>query len=248
MNLIPKNWEGMQHYKDRSPQWIKLHKSLLDDKSFQRLPVAARALAPMLWLIASESMEGIFDGDIEELAFRLRDTEKNIAVSLDTLIKAGFFLVVQAASNPLACAEQVDCLEKSREEEIREEEKSREEEKAPVGFSLPVWVNRNHWDTWHKCPKRKKATDSQKQLSIDKLNSWRMQGLDHAGALENAAIGGYQGLFLPDKPRSPSNGETSYQKSMRERMAEFSPSLARSAPGLEIMDMEVSNVVAIAGH
>ena len=36
-------------------------------------------------------------------------------------------------------------------------------------------------------------------MTVDKLMAWRDQGLDYAGALENAALGGYQGLFLPDK-------------------------------------------------
>ena len=201
MNLIPKNWENFQHYRDRNPLWIKLHKNLLDDRKFQSLPVAARALAPMLWLIASESAEGIFNGDISDLAFRLRDTEKNIAVSLDTLIKAGFFLVVQPASNVLAEPEQVDSLEKRREETETETEKEKRREETPVGFQPPDWINSEHWTVWHQCQKRRNATDGQKQLSVDKLAAWRSQGLDYAGALENAAAGGYQGLFLPDIPK-----------------------------------------------
>lgn len=229
MNLIPENWENFQHYRDRNPLWIKLHKNLLDDRKFQSLPVAARALAPMLWLIASESAEGIFNGDISDLAFRLRDKEKNIAVSLDTLIKAGLFLVVQPASNLLAEPEQVDSLEKRREETEKETEKRREE--SPVGFVVPDWINSDHWDVWHQCKKRKNATDGQKQLSVDKLAAWRDQGFDYAGALENAAAGGYQGLFLPDKPRVNPGGETAYQRSMREKYEQITPSIAAKAPG-----------------
>ena len=68
---------------------------------------------------------------------------------------------------------------------------------ASPPFVLPDWVNAKHWDTWHSCQKRKKATPDQKQMAIDKLAAWRASGLDFAGALENAAIGGNQGLFLP---------------------------------------------------
>jgi hypothetical protein len=32
--LTPKNWKSFQHYKDRAPAWIKLHKALLDDYNF----------------------------------------------------------------------------------------------------------------------------------------------------------------------------------------------------------------------
>lgn len=72
---------------------------------------------------------------------------------------------------------------------------------APT-FELPDWINRQHWDAWHSCPKRKKATDAQKQMAVDKLAEWRQQGIDYAAALENAAIAGWQGLFKPDVPAS----------------------------------------------
>lgn len=72
---------------------------------------------------------------------------------------------------------------------------------APT-FELPDWINRQHWDAWHSCPKRKKASDAQKQMAVDKLAEWRQQGIDYAAALENAAIAGWQGLFKPDVPAS----------------------------------------------
>lgn len=76
-----------------------------------------------------------------------------------------------------------------------------EKARAPV-FVLPDWINAKHWDTWHSTPKRKKATADQKQMAVDKLDEWRLAGLDYAGALENAAIGGNQGLFLPNGNRA----------------------------------------------
>lgn len=70
---------------------------------------------------------------------------------------------------------------------------------APT-FPLPEWINAQHWDAWHSCDKRKKATPAQKQIAIDKLAKWREAGIDHAAALENAALAGWQGLFKPDAP------------------------------------------------
>ena len=102
---------------------------------------------------------------------------------------------------------------------------------APSPFVLPDWINQQHWDAWHSCDKRKKATDAQKQMSIDKLAKWCEAGIDHAEALENAAIGGWSGLFKPDDKKSAANSETAYQRSMRLRVAEVSPLLARPAPG-----------------
>ena len=76
---------------------------------------------------------------------------------------------------------------------------------APSIFVLPDWINKSHWDAWHSCPKRKKATDAQKQMAVDKLDTWRQAGIDFAGALENAAIGGWQGLFKPDDKKPSGN-------------------------------------------
>lgn len=92
MKLVPKNWDKFQHYKDRNPPWIKLHRDLLIDKEFMRLPIASKALAPMLWLLASEDIDGIFNAEIDELEFRLRFTQKEIKDGLKPLIDNGFFL------------------------------------------------------------------------------------------------------------------------------------------------------------
>lgn len=121
MRLIPKNWDSFQHYKDRNPPWIKLHKGLIDDRTYQRLPVASRALAPMLWLLASESKDGSFDGDVVELAFRLRSSEKEVSAGLDPLIKAGFFMPVQDASVVLADCAHVAVPETEGETETKKE-------------------------------------------------------------------------------------------------------------------------------
>jgi len=97
-----KNWEEFQHYKDRDPPWIKLHKRLLDDSAFHRLPDASRALAPMLWLLCSETRDGTIKDATAEIAFRLRMPEKRVEDALGPLIKAGFFIVEQVASKLLA--------------------------------------------------------------------------------------------------------------------------------------------------
>ena len=102
----------------------------------------------------------------------------------------------------------------------------------PEPFEIPEWVNPEHWATWHSCPKRRKATNEQKQLAVNKLDAWRLAGQDFAGALENAAVGGYQGLFLPDEPRVNPGGETAYQRSMREKMEVMAPAIAAKAPGV----------------
>jgi hypothetical protein len=120
MYLIPKNWVVFQHYKDRAPPWIKLHRNLLNDRVFMRLPLASRALAPMLWLLASESKDGIFDASEEELVFRLYITSKECKDGLKPLINNGFFIV---ASSVLA-----ECYQGARPEREAETEGETETE------------------------------------------------------------------------------------------------------------------------
>ena len=112
-------------------------------------------------------------------------------------------------------------------------EPSRKQKKqAAPAFELPSWINRVHWDAWHSCAKRKKATDLQKLMAVQKLMAWRDAGEDFAGALENAAVGGYQGLFLPNQQGGAKGqqAETTYQRTMRERMQEAAPEAARKDP------------------
>jgi len=90
--LVPKNWRNYQHYKDRRPPWIKLHRDLLEDRKFMLLPLASKALAPLLWLLASEGKNGSFNADYEELAFRLHISLAEIQAGMPPLITAGFFI------------------------------------------------------------------------------------------------------------------------------------------------------------
>jgi hypothetical protein len=102
MILTPKNWKSFQHYKERTPSWIKLHKGLMTDFEFVRLPVASRALAPMLWLLASEYEGGSIDASLEKIAFRMHMSVSDLRDALSPLIDAGFFDASEALSPPLA--------------------------------------------------------------------------------------------------------------------------------------------------
>jgi hypothetical protein len=92
--IRPKNWNEFQHYKDRSPIWIKLHKRLLDDFDFQSMPVASRALAPMMWLLASEYENGEIPSETRKIAFRLRMTLEELAQAFEPLLRRGFFEII----------------------------------------------------------------------------------------------------------------------------------------------------------
>lgn len=113
MVIVPNNWSELQHYKDRSPPWIKLHKKLLDNYDFQCLPVASRALAPMLWLLASEHASGEIDAEPQKIAFRLRLTLQEVEDALAPLIERKFFSPLgKVASKKLApCTKKLAKLE-----------------------------------------------------------------------------------------------------------------------------------------
>ena len=123
MLLQPKNWAQFQHYRNRCPPWIKLHRDLLNNRVFIRLPIAIKALAPLLWLLASESKDGVFDASMDELMFRLHITEKEYKEGLKPLIDKGFFLSDSVMLAP--------CLQLATSEGEREGE--RETDKRPQG-------------------------------------------------------------------------------------------------------------------
>jgi len=114
LKLTPRNWTRFQHYNSRRPPWIKLHRSLLDDYHFHTLPIASRAIAPMLWLLASEQQDGIIEAEPAALAFRLRISEKDLVCGLKPLIDNGFF---ESASTMLAPCKQNGVSETETETE-----------------------------------------------------------------------------------------------------------------------------------
>lgn len=108
-----------------------------------------------------------------------------------------------AATRTKGCSltqERVQPVAPANNHQITIKEPSEKKRVTAPTFAVPDWINKSHWDAWHSCAKRKNASDAQKQMAVDKLASWRQQGIDYAAALENAAIAGWQGLFKPDVP------------------------------------------------
>jgi hypothetical protein len=102
VRLAVKGWSQFQHYKHRKPPWIRLHRKLIDDLDWNRLPIASRALAPMLWLLASETMNGVIDGDSESIAFRLRYASTDFEEALKPLITGGWIIRIDPKPAVLA--------------------------------------------------------------------------------------------------------------------------------------------------
>lgn len=166
MLLQPKNWAVFQHYKDRCPPWIKLHRDLLNDRVFMRLPIASKAIAPMLWLLASESKDGVFDGSLDELVFRLHITKKEYEDGVKPLIDNNFFTVV---SGMLAERKQVAIPETETEGETEKE------------TDTPEGVSKEVWESFVKQRKARKA-----QITERVMKSIREQAKIAGWTLENA--------------------------------------------------------------
>jgi len=149
MLLQPKNWAVFQHYKDRCPPWIKLHRDILNDRVYMCLPLASKAIAPLLWLLASESKDGTFDGSLDELVFRLHITPKDYQDGVKPLIDKGFFVV---ASGVLA-----DCYQDA----IPETERETKTEKKATVVATPEGVSDSVWQDFLKLRKAKKALVTQ---------------------------------------------------------------------------------------
>ena len=113
MKLRPKNWDTFQHYKDRRPPWIKLHHALVDDPSFHALKGEDAKYLMLIWLIASEDLEGYLPAN-SDLAWRLRISAKQLTQLLSRLQS----WIVYDASKPLSPPEHPATPEKRREEEI----------------------------------------------------------------------------------------------------------------------------------
>ena len=147
--LRVKNWTTFQHYKSRRPPWIKLHRTLLDDFEFIRLPLASAALAPRLWLLASESEDGSIPSDPAKLAFRLHCSEAEIAAALKPLIEGGFIEGKLDASAALARCKQDATPETETETETEGEAERESGTFVPATRVLakPLPANKQTWLT-----------------------------------------------------------------------------------------------------
>ena len=74
-----KNFAKFQHFKDRTPPWVKLYRDILDDPDWHELDPEAAKVLVMLWLIASEdeTKQGSLP-EMKKLSFRLRIDQKRL--------------------------------------------------------------------------------------------------------------------------------------------------------------------------
>lgn len=143
--LTVKNWDNFQHYKDRNPPWIKLHRSLLDDYEFSSLPDVVKGQLMLIWVFASQN-EGKIPQDAKFLERKLGFTER---CALQQMVESGFLIPEQPASSdarPSASEVLADCkqpasevLALARSQEERQRTKATETEGARETF-IQFWA------------------------------------------------------------------------------------------------------------
>ena len=200
------NWRRFQHYKDRAPDWIKLHAMLLDNLQFRALPDASKAHLCAIWLLAAR-LHGAPDEDPQvpcEPGYISALTGCKItARSLQLLENAGFIVT---ASGVLAERLQTASPEKRRERE--EGEKRREREDARE-VEIPLALSSNgfktKWGEWldyrreKRCPVSARAAKAQ----LAKLAEHPSTA---AAVIDQSIANDWQGLF-PEKVRGGKQAE-----------------------------------------
>ena len=187
------------------------------------MPLASKALAPLMWLLASESKDGTFDGSLDELVFRLHITPKEYQDGVKPLIDKGFFVI---ASGVLADCKQVATPETERETERETETEKRQ--RATV-VATPNGVSQLVWQEFVNHRKAKKAQVT--QLVVDGIQAEANKaGFSLEDALKEIVVRNWQGFKAEWVADKQNNSETVYQRSMRLKMQQAVPDIAAKQP------------------
>jgi hypothetical protein len=89
--LSMKDYARFQHYKDRSPPWIKLYNTLLNDFAFLQMSEAAQINLVKLWLLASRHDNAI----PYNLVYITGQLQPKSALDIDELVINGFVSIVE---------------------------------------------------------------------------------------------------------------------------------------------------------
>jgi len=234
-----RNWDRFQHYRNRCPPWIKLHRSLLDDADYAACPAASAKLLPLIWLVASEDHGRL--PDVRRLAFRLRVSEQVARAALSDL-EPWIEQPEQDASMVLAPRTQDACLEGEGEGERETEEERDARKRAPrkrgltTDAQVPQWLRESPgwsdalWADWMATRRRKRASNSEHAIAL-LIRKLEERPDDAIKAIETALEAGWTGFewtWFDDRRRvrqsnGGGNGGGGYQRRLTvwEEMAEM---------------------------
>ncbi len=162
--LTVKNWHTFQHFKDRCPPWIKLHKSILDQRDINAISDGAFRVLVSCWLIASEDkeMKGRIES-IDDIAFRMRVDKSKVDKALRELES----FLIQDDIKTISDRYRDDAPETETEAETKEE-------KSRAAFEL----------FWQAYPSHRRKTGQDKclrlwlRMGLGSISDKVMQGLE----------------------------------------------------------------------
>ena len=190
--LYVKNWHTFQHYKDRNPPWIKLHRSILNDSDFISMPEGAQYELIRVWILAASGSGAV----PRRLGLLRQMTGLRRVRYLDLLIQKGF--LSENASVLLA-----PCKHSARPETETETYKEEKRQKTPPTpsrgdeFELPSWIPIEAWMGFLEMRKKikKPMTDRAVGLAISKLENLKTEGNEPGEVLNQSTMNCWQGLF-----------------------------------------------------
>lgn len=210
-------WEKFQHYKDRAPPWIKLHRTLLQSQTWVELDDASRVLAVACMLLAADTGNRI----PASKAYLRRVAYLNGEPDWTPLLRAQFIEIIDEAGNTLADASKTLAVDtKCSSEERREEERRGEQNHVELKLDSPPASNRepetnqqvlevfSHWQsTWNKPrakldPKRRRLIHQALKLYDSDTLKRSIEGYrlspHHCGQNERSTVYDDIELFLRD--------------------------------------------------
>ena len=149
-----RNFDKYQHYKERNPPCIKVHRSIFEDYAFECLQDASKLHLMLIWVLASQCDNKI-PMDVEWLKRKLGVTGK---ITLKPLLDGGFIEAVQGASEMLAICQQ------SADSEAETETYKATETYTPDACAEAFEI------CWDKYPR--KAGNKKKALDCFKKSVW----------------------------------------------------------------------------
>ena len=158
------NFEKWQHYKDRTPPWIKLHRDLLNDYDFSCLQDASKAHLIQIWLLASQ-MDNAIPADAEWIAKRINATD---CVDIKLLIDKGF---LELASGVIADCKQDAMRETETETETEIKHYSASDDAGAVDRPKYSDSFEAFWSEYPNKKDKAKAYAAWKRKKLDSMSA-----------------------------------------------------------------------------
>ena len=240
------NWSSFQSYKDRKPPWIRFHKSLLDNFEYQCMSANARALLPMLWLLASEDEDptsGLIRDNNAKIAFRLRLPRQEVDEGVAEIEAAGFIEQNQPCNESVTkpLRNELESVTPETETETETETEKKLSSDNSVEQSAPTWREKFDQDmiefvesfqrhireeVGKRAPKPEEALYKKASEQVDKLIRLDGHSLDEIkSAMRWAVTDDFwqtNALSLASL-RKKTDGLTKFQKILSSKEAESRP-------------------------